>query len=680
MLKNYFKIIFILVLSINLFIACSNTSKSKYPPIDPQGMDLTVRPGDDFYQYANGTWIKNNPIPDEYSRYGAFEILRNKNLDDLRTILEAATKANAPTGTIMQKIGDFYSCGMDSAKIQADGLTSLQAEFARIDDIATIADVQRQVAYLHTHRIYPLFSIYASADDKNSAMTIAQLAQGGLGLPDRDYYLKDDPRSIEIRTEYVSHVTKMMELFGKAPDEAAAIAQRIMNIETKLAEASFTRLERRDPHKNYNKMNSEQLAALAPQFDWNAYFQNIGLTDPGDINVQQTKFFQGVNELMNTIPILDWKDYLRWNLLNEAADYLSIDFEKQNFKFYGNVLSGTKTMRPRWKRVLASTNYALSEAVGQLYVEKFFPPEAKQRMLDLVQNLKASLGERIQQLDWMSEVTKQKALEKLAVMNVKIGYPDKWIDYTKLEIHPDSYVLNAFRGNQFNFKRDMDKVGKPVDKGEWEMSPQTVNAYYNPNMNEIVFPAAILQYPYFSMEADDAVNYGAIGMVIGHEMTHGFDDQGRQYDKEGNLNDWWTEEDATKFKERYQLLVEQYNQFIVLDSLHVDGDLTLGENIADLGGANIAYESLQKALAKNPQSEMIDGFAPAQRFFLSLAQVWRQNIRDKELMRRIKEDVHSPGKFRVNGPVSNMPEFYAAFQVQPGDALYRAEDKRAKIW
>lgn len=667
----------VLVLSVSWF----SCSKQVEPPLNPANMDLSVKPGDDFFQYANGTWIRNNPIPDEYSRYGAFEQLTEQNYKDLVKLLtDAAEDETAEEGSIKQKIGDFYKTGMDTVQIEELGITPLNADLERINNILTIVDVQREVAIMQTYGIFPLFRIFAYPDEKNSKMMIVQLSQGGLGLPDRDYYLDKDKRSTELREEYVKHIAMMLKLAGDPADEALKAADKIMALETRLAKASMTRLERRDPHATYNKMSLKKLSRLSRYYGWGTYFSLIGLPEPGDINVRQPDFFKEISRMMKDVTIGDWKLYLKWNLINRSADYLSSDFVNQDFHFYGNVLSGRKSIQPRWKRVLRSENRALGEAVGQLYVEKYFPPAAKERMLDLVANLKSALGERIKKLDWMGEATKEQALKKLKVMNVKIGYPDKWIDYTNCQIKDDSYIQNMRRANQFDFHRNMDKTGKPVDPDEWQMNPQTVNAYYSPTRNEIVFPAAILQPPFFNMAADDAVNYGAIGMVIGHEMTHGFDDQGRNYDADGNLRDWWTKDDEEKFKARSQVLVDQYDNFTVLDSLHVNGKLTLGENIADLGGLNVAYDALQKSMEGKPRPALIDGFTPEQRFFLSLAQVWRQNIRDKELMRRLREDVHSPGQFRVNGPMANMAQFYAAFNIGDDNNMYIPEDKRAKIW
>ncbi len=663
--------------------SCGDKGKDKKaePAINAANMDTTVKAGDDFYKFANGTWLKNNPIPAQYSRYGAFEVLEEENYVQLKTILaEASADKTAAEGSVNQKIRDFYNSGMDSVKIDKDGINPLKAELEQINSFATIADVQNMIAMQHASGNYPLFYLFGSPDDKNSNQVIASTYQGGLGLPDRDYYLGTDARSKEIRESYVKHMVKMFVLAGSAPEQAAKDADVVMKIETEIAKFSSTRLELRDPNANYNKTDLAGLQKMAPGLDWKAYFDGIKLQATNEINVGQPKFMTGVTKLLNTVSVADWKVYFRWDLINSAASSLSSDFDKEHFAFYGTVLSGVKEQQPRWKRMLDQTSSSLGEAVGQLYVQKFFPPEAKKRMVELVGNLKISLGERIDELTWMSETTKKEAHAKLAKINVKIGYPDKWIDYSSLSIGTDSYYANKKNARQFSVNRDIVKIGKPVDRSEWGMTPQTINAYYSPNMNEIVFPAAILQPPFFFMDADDAVNYGAIGMVISHEMTHGFDDQGRQYDKDGNLHDWWLADDSKNFEGKTKVLVDQYDNYKILDSLHVDGKLTLGENIADLGGMNVAYNGLQKALEGKKKDEKIDGFTPDQRFFLSYAQVWRANIREKETMRRLKEDVHSPGDARVNAIVYNIPAFYTAFNIQPADKRYIAPENRANIW
>ena len=670
-------------LIVTMMISCGNqkTKQKVELPINSANLDTLVKPGDNFYEYANGGWLKSNPIPADKSRYGAFDEVDEANTTQLRGIMEdAAADKTATPGSIKQKIGDFYTSGMDTAKIEKVGVTAIKAELDKIDALKTIADLQKQVAYNHSVGMPGLFYFYASQDEKNSTNMIAQLHQGGLGLPDRDYYVSDDARSKEIRTAYQKHLVNSFKLLGYSETDAAKNAETVAKIETELAKASSTRLALRDPVANYNKTDLAGLKKLAPDFDWSLYFTDLGLTQTKDINVGQPKFLTAMAKLTKSVPIEDWKIYLKWNLVRTASSSLSSAFEKEHFAFYGTVLSGIKEMKPRWKRVVSETSGSLGEAVGQLYVEKYFPVTSKTRMITLVGNLKAALNERIQNLTWMSEATKKEAEIKLEKINVKVGYPDKWIDYSPVAISKDSYFVNVMNANHFAFKRDLDKIGKPIDRTEWGMTPQTVNAYYNPNMNEIVFPAGILQPPFFYANGDDAVNYGAIGVVIGHEMTHGFDDQGRMYDKDGNLKDWWTKVDADNFKKQTQVLIDQYSSIKVLNDLTVDGKLTIGENIADLGGGNVSYTAFQKALAGKDMNEKIDGFTLSQRFFLSYAQVWRNNIRDKGLMRSLKEDVHSPGVARVNGIVYNIPAFYTAFNIQPTDKLYKPVDKRASIW
>ncbi|MEI6121985.1 MAG: M13 family metallopeptidase [Bacteroidota bacterium] len=655
--------------------------KKEIPAIAIANLDTTVKPGDDFFRYANGNWLKNNPIPAEYSIYGSFEVLKEENNKQLRSIMEdAVADKNLKAGSIKQKIADFYSSGMDSAAIEKTGMKAIQPELDKIDALKTTDDLIQLLAYFHTSGLSPMFNFFSGQDDKNSNQIIAQLYQGGLGLPDRDYYLSKDKRSQEIRAEYVKHIGNTFELAGIANAQAAKDAEIIMKIETELATVSSTRLELRDPIKNYNMTDLKGLEKIAPKFAWESYFAALGLKATNQINVGQPAFFTGMAKVVKTLPMADWKLYLKWQVLHEASPYLSDAFVKEQFNFYSGVLSGIKEMKPRWKRVLNTTSYSLGEAVGQLYVEKYFPPAAKQRITELVANLKAALKTRIEKLSWMGAATKKEALEKLAKINIKVGYPDKWIDYAALTITKDSYYQNIIAASRFQFTRDLNKIGKPVDRTEWSMTPQTVNAYYSPNMNEIVFPAAILQPPFFFMDGDDAVNYGAIGVVIGHEMTHGFDDQGRLYDKDGNLRDWWTKQDADNFTKQTLVLIDQFNAYKMLDSLHVDGKLTIGENIADMGGLTVAYVALQKVMEGKDKSTKIDGFTPDQRFFLAYAQVWRGNTRDKELMRRLKEDVHSPKEARVNGQVYNIPEFYKAFNIQATDKRYKPENQRPVIW
>lgn len=678
--KTIQTVIFAVLMALIMF-TFTGYAQEKVPPLDRKNMDLSVRPGDDFFQYANGAWIDKTEIPDDKTSYASFDIVRENRDKAVRHLLEATAKiTTAKKGSIEQKVSDFYATGMNIKKIEAEGLTPLKKEFERIAKISTIADVQDVIAYFHTYGLNTLFGGTVFQDLKNSKIFKFYLMQAGLGLPDRDYYTKEDDRSKEIRQEYVEHVAKMLQLLGDDPDTAAANAQTIMNIETRLARSSKTRVERRNIPALYNKKSPKELKDLAPAFDWKRYFKNISEIDFGDVIVGMPKFFQEVSALMKEVPVKNWKTYLRWHLINDAAPYLSSDFVNQNYRFNEEFLSGKKKIEERWKRVVQTTNNTIGMLVGQLYVKQYFPPESKKRMLELVANLKKALEKRIKNLEWMGPVTKKHALAKLEKIRAKIGYPDKWEDYSKLEIERESYVLNVLRASRFEYYKDLSQFGKPVDPEKWHMTPQTVNAGYNPLNNEVTFPAGILQPPFFFPHADDALNYGAIGVAIGHEMTHGFDDQGRRFDKDGNMTDWWTKEDAEEFNKRTQLLVEQYNNFVAVDDLHINGKLTLGENIADFGGLTVAYEAYQLSLQGKNKPEPIDGFTCDQRFFLSYAQLWCGKIRDKALRRKTLEDVHPWGKFRVNGALFNMPEFYKAFDIKPGDKLYRTKEQRPVIW
>ncbi len=679
-MKRFILMMLLLVTASAIGFATEKDNRDMEKAIDTKNMNTSVKPGNNFYEYVNGNWIKSHPIPPEYSQYGAFTILYEENQKKLRSLIDkVSAEKDAAEGSVAQKIRDFYNSGMDTAAIEKAGINPIKKELNEIEKLQNNSDVVAYMAKMQRVGMSPVFYFYADADQRNSSMEIGNLSQGGLGLPDVDYYLNDDESSKQLREAYLDHLTKMFVLKGERAEQAAKSAKKVMYLETELAKVSFTRVEQRDPVKNYNKMNLGELEKLAPEYDWNLFFEKLGLENPGEINVGQKRFFQGLSDLMAKTDMETWKAYLTWNLLDASANYLSSDFVQQNFDFYGKTLSGQQMMQPRWKRVLGVVSGGLGEALGQLYVEEYFPASSKERMVKLVNNLRTAFGQRIKNLDWMTKETKQKAQEKLDAITVKIGYPDKWKDYSKLTIVPDSYFDNILAVRAFEVNRDLDKIGKPVDKAEWGMTPQTVNAYYNPSNNEIVFPAAILQPPFFNPDADDAVNYGAIGVVIGHEMTHGFDDQGRQYDKEGNLNDWWTEKDAEAFKKKTDKLVALYDNYVVLDSLHVNGKLTLGENIADLGGLNISHQAYLNSLdGKTPPA--IDGFSADQRFYIAYAQVWRQNIRPKELERRLKTDVHSPGEARVNIPPFNINSFIKAFRVEKGDKLFIPEDKRAYIW
>ncbi len=649
--------------------------------IDPANMDTSVQPCQDFYQYADGNWIKANPVPPDKSRWGSFEQLADHNREILKSILdEVSPRKDWPNGSIEQKVGDFYASGMDEAAIERAGTAPLNPWLAKVDSLKSTSGLPSLLAELRFSGLSGGFNFFVAQDQKESTRYIGILSQGGLGLPDRDYYLKEDAKSREIRDKYLAHVAKMFELAGEKPAAAAAGAAAVMDIETRLAKASLTRVENRDPQKTYNKMTLAQLDGQAPGFDWKTYFDRLGVKQVQDLNVRQPTFFKSFAELSAAVPADQWRTYLRWHVINGMANSLGKAFQDESFAFNGKVLNGIQVQEERWKRVQEATDRALGEALGQLYVRRAFSPRAKARMIELVANLRAALKERIEKLDWMGPETKAQALKKLEAFGVKVGYPDKWRDYSKLEITRSSYAENLLRSRRFESARILAKLGQPIDRTEWGMTPPTVNAYYNPTMNEIVFPAGILQPPFFDEKADEAVNYGGIGAVIGHEMGHGFDDSGSQYDGNGNLKNWWTDADRKAFKARTELLVKQFDAYEPLPRDHVNGKLTLGENIGDLGGLTIAYAALEKALAKNSRPGKIDGLTPEQRFFLNWAQIWRQNIRPEALRVRLNTDPHSPGKYRVIGPLSDMPEFYRAFGCEPGSALVRPADERVSIW
>jgi len=644
-------------------------------------MDTTVNPGVDFFDYANGNWIKNNPIPAAESAWGSFNELDNKNKTILRKILEdAAANTSAAKGSNTQKIGDYYFSGMDSASIEKLGIAPLKGEFDKIDAITDKAGIIANMAHFSRIGASALFSFYIEPDDKISTQYAAKLNQGGLSLGGREYYLNQDDRNKNIREKYVAYISKMFTLMGDDQAKADASAKTIMTIETSLATKSMGRVQMRNPQAIYHKMSVDDLIQATPSIDWEVYLKNTGINSKvREVIVAQPDFFAAVSKLLDSVSIADWKTYMRWHLINSMASALSSNYEVAHFDFYGKVLSGVKEQQPRWKRILQSTDGNLGEILGQEYVKVAFPPEAKEKALAMVKNLQAELKERIEALTWMGPATKTKALEKLSTMMIKIGYPDKWIDYSSLNIDRGSFVLNEMRASEFEHQRNMDKFGKPIDRTEWDMTPPTINAYYNPVMNEIVFPAGILQYPFFDANADDALNYGGIGAVIGHEMTHGFDDEGRQYDAQGNLKAWWTPEDSANYAKRIQIVVDQFNGYVALDTIHINGKLTLGENIADLGGITVAYYAYEKSL-EGKSKDKIDGFTPEQRFFIAFAQLWRGQMRPEALARQLLTNPHSPSKYRVLGPLSNMPEFQQAFSLKDGVPMVRPEDKRARIW
>jgi len=683
-----------LVVLVLLFAACNQKAQKVKTNATPRtskvssyknGFDLTtmdksIKPGDDFFNYVNGTWIKNTEIPADKSRWGSFIELREENNKRLRKVFETAQKTKADKGTAMQKIGDLYSMGMDLKIINKLGYDPIKSDLNTIDFIKTEADVEVVIAYLYKNGFSPLFGFGGGPDLENSEMTISWLSQGGLGLPDKDYYLEDEGRSPEIRKEYLIHIAKMFQLIDYSETDAKDAANKIMALETRLANVTMARAEMRNPAALLNKVELEKFDnETCPNYNFKNFFSSIGFADPGIVNVISDKFFTEVSAMMEDVSVEDWKLYLKWDMLNSSASFLSEDIVKQDFEFYSKFLNGQLEQSPRWKTVSGVVNGSLGELVGEIYVAQYFPPEAKERMLTLVGNLKDAYQVRIEKLDWMSDKTKEKALHKLESFGVKIGYPDEWKDYSNLEIKKDSYYDNIKRVRNFNFQDDLSKINKPKDPKEWGMFPQTVNAYYNPINNEIVFPAAILAPPFFNMKADDPVNYGAIGAVIGHEMTHGFDDQGRKFAANGNLEMWWTDEDSQLFDKRAAVLLGQYDEYVLNDSLKLNTKLTAGENIADLGGITLAYYALQKQMKSNP-AKSIDGFTPEQRFFLGFGQVWRITQRDEYLATQMKTDPHPPGILRANGTVRNIDAFYEAFNVTEGDELYLAPEERARIW
>jgi putative endopeptidase len=670
---------FFVALTLLLAISLTTVAQTGHD-YDLSSLDRNTPACTDFYQFANGGWLSANPIPAAYPSWGVANLLNEKTRDLLHEILENAAKnPSAAKGSSEQKVGDYYASCMDEAKIEAEGLKPLEPELARIAKITDQKQLQQEIGHLHSFGINVLFNSGSTQDFKNSSEVTMGVFQGGLGLPDRDYYTKTDDRSKMVRDEYVKHVAKMFELMGDDADKAAAEAKTILAMETKMAEASLTRVELRDPEKLYHRMTMEQMKDVAPGFDWSAYFSSIGLAQKTDVNVATPMFFKELPGWLNSAPISDWQTYLRWHVINANAAALSSKFVDEDFNFRGRVLQGSKENLPRWKRCVQGTDRVLGEALGEVYVKKAFPPAAKVRALDMVKNLEAALKEDLTTLSWMSDATRKQAITKLDAFLNKIGYPDRWRDYSSLQIDRTSYVMNRARSGQFANRRDLAKIGKPADRMEWGMSPPTLNAYYNPQINEIVFPAGILQPPFFDADADDAFNYGGIGSVIGHEMTHGFDDQGRQFDSTGNLSNWWTEADLKNFKERAQCVVDQFNSFEVEKGLNMNGRLVLGESIADLGGVVVAYAAFQRSQQGKPR-KIIDGFTPEQRFFLGYARGWATNMRP-ELARLIANtDPHPLNKFRVNGPLSNLPQFAEAFQCKAGEPMVRPEKERCQIW
>ncbi|MBO0360308.1 M13 family metallopeptidase [Hymenobacter sp. BT186] len=651
--------------------------------LDVNNRDLSVSPCDDFFQYASGTWLKNNPIPAAESRWSSWNTLINQNEAVMRSILEeAAANTSAAKGTNAQKVGDFYATAMDSMGIEKAGLKYLQPELARIQAVKDLKGLQNALVRQQKLQTRSVFGLGVSQDRKKSTEYALYLSQGGLSLPDRDYYLKDDARSKTIRTAYVSYLTNLFELLGDNEATAKKGAETVLRLETRLAKASKDRVALRDPYANYNKMTVAEANQQFPNLGLTAMLPQLGLSSAKEVIVGQPEFLKEASTALKQESLADWKTYLRAHLVNSMASALPKAYNDESFRF-AQVLSGAKQQQPRWKRMLRATDGSLGEAFGQLYVDKAFTPETKQKAQAMVANIKEAMGEHIQQLSWMSEPTKKEALRKLNSFTVKIGYPDKWKDYSALAISRESYLKNVIATREWESNDNLSRYGKPIDRSVWGMTPPTVNAYYNSSLNEIVFPAGIMQPPFFDPKADDAVNYGGMGAVIGHEITHGFDDRGRQSDAEGNLRDWWTKEDAAEFTKRADMVGAQYSAFQPLDSVFVNGKLTMGENLADFGGLALAYSALQKQLAKqygNSPRINYDGLTPEQRFFLAWAQIWRTNARPEYLRQQVQTDSHSPAQYRTNGPLMNMPEFYEAFGCKEDAKMVRAQNQRAKIW
>ncbi|MDR2126475.1 MAG: M13 family metallopeptidase [Prevotellaceae bacterium] len=672
------KIIFIIAL-IFMIVSCESKKNRLISGIDVTNIDTAANPGSDFYQYACGGWLKKYPLTGEYARFGSFDKLAEDNRTQLNELIAEIASSKHQNETVEQKIGDLYNMAMDSLKRNSDEYFPIVEELNRVAALQDKNELLSLVPYLMLNGIDLYFSVFVDADMMNSKMNILQLYQGGISLRQRDYYLDKDEHTAKIREHYKNHIIRMFERTGFTHEQAVKNMEAVMKIETRLATAAYDKIKLRDPYANYSKMSIAELKKITPQINWDEILTVLNLKNINEINVSQKEPVIEVNNILASEPLQTHKAYIQWKIIDAAAEYLSDELYNENFEFYGKILSGKEKPQPRWKQAVSVVNGVLGEAVGQMFVKKYFPPEAKERMVNLVQNLQNVLGERISALEWMSDSTKAKALEKLKTFYVKIGYPDKWRDYSNLKIKKDTYYENIKRANRFENEYMLGKAGKPVDRDEWGMTPQTVNAYYNPTTNEICFPAGILQYPFFDMNADDAFNYGAIGVVIGHEMTHGFDDQGRQFDKDGNLQDWWTAEDAQRFNEKAKVMSDYFDSIYVAPGVHANGRFTLGENIADYGGLQIAYQAYRLATKDNPLPD-IDGFTPDQRFFLAYATVWASNIRSEEILRRTKSDPHSLGKWRVNGQMPHIQAWYDAFNIAVDAPMALPVEKRVLIW
>jgi putative endopeptidase len=671
------RILLILVFAGLNLISCNKKEVEFSDPL-VNNRDTLVNPADDFFKYANGGWFKKNPIPSTEQSNGIFRTIADTINNQIKQICEkSAQDESAQVGSNKQKIGDFYASGMDSIAINKAGISPLKSEFAKIDAIKDIPSLVTSIAHLHTIGASPAFSFYIGQDDKISTKYALFLGQGGLGLGNRDYYFNTDEQTVKIRTEYVKHLQAMLKLIGQ--NEAGATS--IMKLETDLAKASRKLEDLRGPIKNYNKMTVASLGKITSNINWNSIFPVLGVAKSDSVIVGQPEFYKALNTFVKSYSIQDWKTYLKWDLVNSYAAYLNSDIEKQNFKFYSTVMNGVSKQKPRWKRVVGQTDNYLGELIGQVYVAEYLPKGSKEKLLEIGNNIRDVYADHIKKLDWMSAATKVKALNKLSKIVMKVGYPDKWKDMSSMKIDRKSYCGNVIQANIWGYKDMVNKYGKPVDRTEWSMQPQTYNAYYNPSNNEIVVPACNIIVPGFEGRMpDDAILYGIIGgSTFGHEITHGFDDQGSQYDENGNLNNWWTPEDLKKFQAKTKLIVSQFNKYTVLGNKHINGEATQGENIADLGGVVMGYEAFKKT-AQYKNKEKISNLTPDQRFFLAYGYAWMVNIKDEALASQIMTDVHAPAQFRINGPLSNIPEFYKAFNVKPGNKMYQPDSLRVVIW
>ncbi len=663
-----------------LLAASCNNGKSD-AGIDLANLNTSVAPGTDFYQFACGGWIASHPLPAEFSKYGSFTVLSENNTAQIQGLIQELAAEEHEQGSIAQKVGDLYAIAMDSVRLNEEGIEPIRAD---LEHIAALADdpssVYTLLGELQKEGITAYTNLRVDADDMNSKQNAVQVSQAGLSMREREYYLEDDEATVKIREAFKEYVPKMFALAGFDDDTAAHAMEVVMDVETRLATAYRSRVDMRDPYANYNKMSLQEVKKLCPTFNWDAFLAGMGLNGVEEIIVGQPESLKAAAEVIAKLPVADQVLYLQWKLIDASAGFLSDELAEQRFDFYSRTMNGVQEMQPRWKRAVGTLDFTIGQAVGQMYVEKYFPAASKERMVALVENLRQTLGERIQNLTWMSDTTKVKALEKLSTFRVKIGYPDQWKDYSALEINKeDSFWENMKRASLWQHARMVDKVGKPVDPEEWFMTPQTVNAYYNPTTNEICFPAGILQYPFFDMSADDAFNYGAIGVVIGHEMTHGFDDEGRQYDKDGNLKDWWTADDAASFEQRAKVMSDFFDNIEVAPGVHANGRQTLGENIADYGGLQVAYQAFKKATADAPLADK-EGFTPEQRFFLAYAGVWANSISPEAVLSATKSDSHALAEWRVNGTLPQIDAWYEAFGIQEGDPMYVAPEERASIW